>query len=95
MTLLVAATAIAAICIVNSQFHGEFFAGLMLIVAPVLLLSFLLPRILPVRCPNCGARMRFRIAPGGKQPDRYAFVCQRCAEQHEWEGASSPASLGD
>jgi len=29
----------------------------------------------------------------GNERSRYAYVCERCQERHEWEGASSGSSL--
>jgi len=97
MIVITLGVVIVGVVVVNSRFHGGFLAGVVLIVAPLLTLSFLLPHLLPVRCPRCGGKMRFHfLRPAsnpGNEPSRYAYVCQRCLERHEWEGASSGSSL--
>jgi hypothetical protein len=93
MTLVVSAVAIAGIVFVNSRFDGGFLAGLLLIVAPVLFLVVALPRTLPVRCPDCGGKMRFGFRRRTDSQDLYSYQCEQCAHRHEWEGSSSPASL--
>jgi hypothetical protein len=79
---------------VNSRFHGSFLIGLLIIVLPFLAISFGLPHLLPVRCSKCSGKMRFRFL---RQTDAsrqmYAYICERCAHRHEWEGASSDSSL--
>lgn len=92
MNLIIAAVAIAGIVYVNARLEGGFVAGVLIIVLPVLVLSFVLPRALPVRCPNCAGRMRFHFRRVGEK-DLYSVVCERCADWHEWEGASSASSL--
>ncbi|MFL6530139.1 MAG: hypothetical protein ACJ8KX_06685, partial [Chthoniobacterales bacterium] len=67
MTLRVSAVAITGIVFVNSRYHGGLGAGVLLIVVPVLALSFSLPYLIPVRCPRCGGKMSFHFvaADGG------------------------------
>src|SRR4051812_26022534 len=93
MITIVSAVAISGIVLVNSRFAGSFAVGLALVVAPVLALSFLLPRVLPVRCSACGGRVRFCYGKGRHAQDVYAYVCEGCQHRHEWEGGSSPSSL--
>src|SRR4029453_3649852 len=62
MTLAISAVVISAIILVNTRYHGSFLVGLFVIVLPFLVLSYVLPRLLPVRCPRCHARMRFRLS---------------------------------
>lgn len=92
MTLIVLVFVVAATVFVNSRFHGGLAVGIVLIVLPLLLLSFALPRLLPVRCPKCSARMRFRYV-NRENGSIYAYICERCAHRHEWEGASGGSSL--
>ena len=92
MILIVGLVTISAIVLVNSRFHGSFLIGLLVIVLPLLILSYLLPRVLPVRCPNCGGKMQFRFRRL-EEKDFYSYVCSNCANHHEWEGASSGSSL--
>src|SRR5947209_11106562 len=89
ITLIVSAVAITVIVVVNSRYHGSFLAGLLLIVLPLLVLSFSLPYLIVVRC-ECGGRMRFRFF-GSRQV--YSFTCERCKARHEWEGSSSGSML--
>src|SRR4051812_25073011 len=91
MITIVSAVAISGIVLVNSRFAGSFAVGLALIVAPVLALSFLLPRLLPVRCSACGGRMRFRYGKRLQEQDVYAYVCEGCQQRHEWAAGSSPS----
>jgi DNA-directed RNA polymerase subunit RPC12/RpoP len=94
MILLISAVAIAGIAIVNSVHHGSLVVGLLLIVLPVLVLSFSLPHLLPVRCPRCNGKMRFRFAYDSQQQRHfYSYACVHCANRHEWEGSSSTATL--
>lgn len=94
MTLIISAVAITGITIVNSRYGGDFLVGLVVIVVPFLALSFSLPYLLPVRCPRCGARMHFRFGKRGTDArDVYWYACESCADRHEWEGASSAATL--
>jgi hypothetical protein len=58
-------------------------------------LSYVLPRVLPVLCPRCRARMRFRLSQIDDRRQLFAYVCDRCKTGHEWEGASSGSTLGD
>lgn len=92
MTIILSAVAIAGITLVNSRFDGSFVVGLLLIVVPVLLLAFVLPHLLPVRCSQCGRGMRFS-SRRVRDIDLYAYVCPGCSHRYEWEGSSSPASL--
>ncbi|MFL6595437.1 MAG: hypothetical protein ACJ8HQ_08335 [Chthoniobacterales bacterium] len=94
VTLLVSAVAISGIVFVNSRYHGSFLAGLLLIVLPVLALSFSLPHLIAVRCPHCQAKMRFHFV----RPDRegrcaYAYVCASCAGRYEWRAGESSSTL--
>jgi len=97
MIVITLGVVIVGVVVVNSRFHGSFVVGLLAIVVPFLILGFSLPRLLPVRCPRCGGKMRFHFlrpaSSRGSEPSRYAYVCERCLERHEWEGASSGSSL--
>ena len=98
MTSFTLVVLIAGVVVVNSFYHGSFVVGLFLIVLPVLLLAYILPRLLPVRCPKCGNRMRFKrvVIPIAKRPEPrefYGYECETCAQQYLWEGASSGSSL--
>jgi hypothetical protein len=98
LTLILLAFVIAGVVVVNSYFGGSFWVGLLLIVLPFLLLAYVLPHLLPVRCPKCGARMRFKRGrlPAGKpdQPgESFGYVCTACPQKNLWEGASSDSSL--
>jgi hypothetical protein len=95
MAVIVSAVAIGAIMLVNSRYHGSFWIGVLLIVVPVLALSFSLPHLLPVRCPKCGDRMRFRFSNRtGEGSQVYSYVCGRCSHRHDWEGSDSGSFLG-
>jgi|SRR5262249_39840473 len=98
MILITLAVVGSGVVVVNSFFGGSFVVGLLLIVLPFLLLAFLLPRVLPVKCPKCGARMRFRrvISPTGKPSEPrelYGYACESCPNDYFWEGASSGSSF--
>jgi hypothetical protein len=94
ITLIVLAFVIGASVFVNSRFHGSFAAGIILLVLPFLALSFSLPYLLPVRCPKCSGKMRFHfLKQKADSQRRYAYVCERCTQRHEWEGALSGSSL--
>jgi hypothetical protein len=94
MILIVSTVAITGIVVVNSRYHGSFLIGVVIILIPFLVLSYCLPYLLPVRCPRCGGRMRFRfVRKPLSEPQCYAYVCERCEARHEWEGASSSATL--
>jgi hypothetical protein len=95
MSLVINAVVIGAIILVNTRYHGGFFVGLLVIVLPFLVLSYVLPRVLPVLCPRCRARMRFRLSQIDDRRQLFAYVCDRCKTGHEWEGASSGSTLGD
>ena len=95
MTLVISAVVISAIISVNTRYHGSFLVGSLVIVLPFLVLSYVLPRLLPVRCPRCHARMRFRLSQIDDRRQLFAYVCDRCKTGHEWEGASSGSTLGD
>ena len=93
---------IAGVCVVNSSFGGSFLAGLLIIVLPLLGLSYLFPHILPVRCQTCRVRMSFHFvargsrlpaAGAGKASELYGYVCESCQAQHLWEGVSSGSHL--
>lgn len=94
MTIAVLAVAAVGVWIVNARFEGAFLPGLLLIVVPVLALSHVLPKLLPVRCPGCGGRMRFHFLPAqatkpSQASDLYGYRCERCTTEHLWEGTSS------
>src|SRR5919199_5272983 len=96
ITFTVLAAVALGVGIVNSTFHGSFIAGLFIIVLPFLVLSYLLPLAIPVRCRRCGGRMRFRFAPrrialGGeaRRDEVYGYVCEGCAAAQLWEGDAS------
>ena len=94
ITLIVLTFVIGASVFVNSRFQGSFAAGIIVIVLPFLALSFSLPYLLPVRCPKCSGRMRFHfLKQKTDSRQRYAYVCERCTQRHEWEDASSGSSL--
>ena len=94
ITVIVLAFVIVASVFVNSRFHGSFAAGIIPLVLPFLALSFSLPYLLPVRCPKCSGKMRFHfLKPKTDSRQMYAYVCERCTQRHEWEGASSGSSL--
>jgi DNA-directed RNA polymerase subunit RPC12/RpoP len=94
MTLIVLGFVIGATVLVNSQFHGDFGVGIVVILVPFLALSFSLPYLLPVRCEHCGGRMKFHfLKRPGHSPQMFGYVCERCGGRHEWEGASSGSSL--
>jgi hypothetical protein len=95
MALIVSLVAISGIVIVNSRYHGSFLIGVLLIVIPVLALSLLLPRILPVRCDRCGGRMHFYYRKGPHLQDLYSYQCEQCGARHEWEGSSSSHGMLD
>lgn len=99
MVVVVLFAAIAGVVTVNQFFGGSFLYGLLIIVLPVLLLGLLLPRVLPVKCPKCGAGMRFQhVRPSPSGPDQpedlYGYTCASCREKYLWEGASSGSTLG-
>lgn len=60
MTVALLLFVIAGMFVVNSWYGGSFVAGQMIIGIPFLLLAHLIPHLLPVSCPGCGARMRFK-----------------------------------
>ena len=93
MILTVSAIALSAITLVNTRYHGSFLVGLLAIVVPVLVLSFALPHVLPVRCALCHTRMRFRSTLVDEHRRMFAYVCDHCQNRHEWEGASSGSTL--
>ena len=94
ITVIVLAFVIGASVFVNSRFHGSFAAGIILLVLPFLALSFSLPYLLPVRCPKCSRKMRFCFLKQTTDSRQMcAYVCERCAQRHEWEGGSSGSSL--
>ena len=45
MTLVISAVVISAIILVNTHYHGSFLVGLLVIVLPFLVLSYVLPRV--------------------------------------------------
>ncbi len=99
MVVVLLFAAIAGVVTVNLFFGGSFLYGLLIIILPLLLLAFLLPRWLPVKCPKCGAGMRFQhIRPpvsGADEPEElYGYRCASCREKYLWEGASSGSTLG-
>ncbi len=94
ITLIVLAFVIGASVFVSSRFHSSFAAGIIVLVLPFLALSFSLPYLLPVRCPKCSGKMRFHfLKQKTDSRQMYAYVCDRCTERHEWEGASSSSSF--
>ena len=94
MTLIISGVAITGIVFVNSRYDGSFFVGLLLIVLPLLGLSYSLPYVIPVHCPRCGGRMRFRfITKANEARQLYAYICDQCRHRHEWEGATSGSTL--
>jgi hypothetical protein len=97
MTSITLVVVIAGTVFVNSVFHGSFVVGLVVIVLPFLILGFTLPYLLPVRCPPCGGKMRFHFvrptSSKASEAARFAYVCLRCDERHEWEGASGGSSF--
>jgi DNA-directed RNA polymerase subunit RPC12/RpoP len=93
MIVLVSAAGISGVLVANgAPFNGRFLPGLFIVVFPVLLLAFLLPKILPVRCEKCGGRMSMRWlgpqSPARREPDLYAYICSKCGDRHVWEGPS-------
>ena len=69
-------------------------AGIIVLVLSFLALSFSLPYLLPVRCPKCSGKMRFRfLKQKTDSRQMYAYICEQCTQRHEWEGASSGSSL--
>jgi hypothetical protein len=105
MTAMILVVVAVAVLVANSPpFNGRFLPGILIVVLPFLLLAFLLPKVIPVCCPNCNGRMRFRWLgtkrsdPTSKnqterKPDLYAYVCDACGEQHAWEGSDSGHGL--
>lgn len=90
MTLLISAVAITGVCYSG----GSFLAGLLFIVLPMLLLSFTLPYLLPVRCSRCRGKMRFHfVATDGGSHHVYSYRCEKCAERYEWTASTSGSSL--
>ena len=98
MTLIILTVVGAGVVVVNSFFGGSFAVGLALIVLPFLLLAYLLPRLLPVKCPRCGARMRFKrivlpIARSSEPRELYGYTCVSCPHEDLREATSSGSSL--
>jgi len=81
----------------NSEYHGDLIMGVLIIVLPFLTLSIFLPYVLPVKCPRCRGKMRFHFRPAIKtengEAPRFAYICEWCRYDYEWEGASSSSSL--
>jgi len=98
MTLIILTVVGTGVVVVNSFFGGSFAVGLALIVLPLLLLAYLLPRLLPVKCPRCGARMRFKrvvlpISRSSQPRELYGYACVSCPHEDLREASSSGSSL--
>ena len=98
ITVVLLFLVIAGVSIVNSFYGGSFALGMIIIVLPFLLLAHLLPRLLPVKCPKCRGRMRFRriilpVAGADRPGERYGFSCVSCPANHVWGGTSSGSIL--
>ena len=80
---------LSGIILVNSRFGGAFFWGLLVVVAPLVSAYFILFRVVPVRCPSCRGKMRYRtirraLGPGPQKAGTrilHGFVCTRCSEE--------------
>lgn len=77
----------------SAPFNGEFLPGLMIVVLPVLALSFVLPKIIPVSCPKCNTRMPFRFKRSTEAEWLFGYTCDRCGNDYTWSGASSGSSF--
>ena len=105
MTAVIFAVVVVGVFVANSApFDGRFLPGLLIVVAPFLLLAFLLPRVIPVRCPRCNGRMRFhwlgseraahiRQDQASQRRNLFAYTCDACGERHVWEGSDSGHGL--
>jgi len=79
----------SGIVVANSRFGGAFFWGLLVVVAPLVCAYFVLFRVVPVRCPRCKGRMRYRtirraLGPGPQKAGTrtlHGFVCTSCSEE--------------
>ena len=95
--VIILATLAIATTVVNSEYHGDLIMGVLIIVLPFLALSIFLPYVLPVKCPRCRGKMRFHFRPAIKtengEAPRFAYICEWCRYDYEWEGASSSSSL--
>jgi len=87
--LVMVVIGLSGIILANSRFGGTFFWGLLVVVAPLACAYFILFRVVPVRCPNCKGKMRFRTIRRGIGPESqkaetrllHGFVCARCSEE--------------
>jgi hypothetical protein len=87
--LVMVVIGLSGIVLANSRFGGAFFWGLLVVVAPLACAYFILFRVVPVRCPSCKGKMRFRtirrgIGPGSQKAETrllHGFVCARCSEE--------------
>lgn len=100
ITITILAVVIIGVGIVNSRYDGGFVAGLFIIVLPFVGLAYLLPLIIPVKCPTCSGRMRFQFAPQAitrvdetEPKEFYGYTCEKCSATHLWEGSTSGSSF--
>ena len=78
MIVITLSVVIVGVVVVNSRFHGSFLSGVVIIVAPLLILSFLFPHLLPVRCSRCRGKMRFHFPrPASDRGNETIAVCLR------------------
>ena len=87
--LVMVVIGLSGIILANSRFGGAFFWGLLVVVAPLVCAYFILFRVVPVRCPMCKGKMRYRTIRRGTGPESlkaetrilHGFVCTRCSEE--------------
>jgi hypothetical protein len=87
--LVMVVICLSGIILANSRFGGSFFWGLLVLVAPLACAYFILFRVVPVRCPRCKGKMRYRtfrrwIGPESQKAEiriLHGFVCTRCSEE--------------
>jgi hypothetical protein len=87
--LVMVAIGLSGIILTSSRFGDAFFWGLLLVVAPLVCAYFILFRVVPVRCPRCKGKMRYRTIRRGIGPELkkaetrllHGFVCTRCSEE--------------
>ena len=87
--LVMVVIGLSGVILANTLFGGAFFWGLLVVVAPLAGAYLILFRVVPVRCPRCKGRMRFRTFRRGTGPEPrkaetrvlHGFVCTRCSEE--------------